>query len=359
MDKPVIILGGGIWGTLLAYRLKEALPEIEFKLYEATSALGNHKTCTFSESDCEDAMTWLDPLISNSWSDHQVKLRSGHKHIKDPYHLIDSDHLHRVTMESLGENVVKLNNKMSMELALKEGEFVIDARNICHYKKTGYRKYLSLEVELEREHGVTSPVIYDGHEELRNLHYLPLTETTLLITDYWYSDSKALNTNHMRGALSEFLEHKGWKLKRVIKETIGTSEIPMSHPRVRQEGRVINLAGIFHDTTGCSIPLAVKLIDRMVRTSFRFGELKEVVSTFRKEAEHDREFLRYMNRLLIEKRRPQIFEAIYSQPQNLIKRFSRGELNVADRYRIKLSSIYNSVLFKLPIKISLLRHSLR
>jgi hypothetical protein len=74
----------------------------------------------------------------------------------------------------------------------------------------------------------------------------------------------------------------------------------------------------------------------MVSTSFRYGELKEVVKNYRRENENDREYFRYLNRQLIEEKQHHIFEAIYSQPYQLLERFSKGKLSFLDRSRITL-----------------------
>lgn len=337
MEKPVIILGGGIWGSLLAWRLKERLPEIQFRLYEKNSTLGNNQSCSFRESDCKHAITWLRPIITGSWSQHHIKFRKFERWMTDSYHLIDSKKLHEVVSEKISSDL-RLNNHMTMEMALQEGSFVIDARNICHYKKAGYKKCLRMEIELTENHHLIAPVVFDEGVErkdlFRNIRYLPLNENTLLIKDYWYSDNKNINIEEMRRALHETIQQRGWKVKRVLREECNCTIIPLSQPIIRQEGRVINLAGISHDLTGCSIPAATKLIDKMVSTSFRFGELKEVVTTFRKEIEHDSKFFRFLNKQLLEDNQHELFEAIYKQPYPIIERFSRGNLNTMDRLRI-------------------------
>jgi lycopene beta-cyclase len=337
MEKPVIILGGGLLGTLLAYRLKEALPEVDFKLYEESSALGNHQHCTFRSSDCTGSLKWLKPLIAQSWDSHHIKFPRFEKWVTDAYHLIDSRRLNEVALETLGTNIVKLNNAKNLEMALQEGSFVIDARNICHYKKKGFRKYLVMEVELTEDHHLIAPVIFDAgvesKEQFRSLRYLPLSSRKLLVKDFWISENNQINLHEMRYALNTSLSQMGWKIEKVIREDSGIMEIPLSDAIIPQEGRVINLADFIHDTTGSSIPHATKLIDRMVETSFRFGELKEIVQVFRKENEDDKKFFRFLNRLMVEDKQ-QVFEAIYQQSYPLVERFSRGELSLIDRSRI-------------------------
>lgn len=337
MEKPVIILGGGILGSLLAYRLKKVMPDLNFRLYEESSILGQHQLCTFRTSDCESSMKWLTPLISQSWDQHHIKFPKFEKWITNPYHLIDSRHLHEVISESLGPEIVIMNNARNTETALQEASFVIDARNICHYKKKGYKKFLIMEVELTEDHNLIAPVIFDGgvdgKEQFRSFRYLPVSARKLLVKDFWISGNNQLNLNEMRNALNLSLTNMGWKISKVIREDSGVMDIPISDPVIPQENRVINLADIFHDTTGCPIPMATKLIEKMVLTSFRYGELKELVTKFRKENESDKKFFRFLNKLIIDDKQ-KVFEAIYHQPYPLLERFSRGELNVVDRSRI-------------------------
>lgn len=338
MEKPVIILGGGVWGSFLALRLKEALPHIPFRLYEESSSLGNHELVSFPESDCKEAMDWLRPLISHSWKVQHVKTSKYERWVTDSFHLIGPGKIHEVVSAKLSGENLRLNNHMTPELAIQEAAFVIDTRPECYFAKTGFRKNLTLDVELAEPHHLIAPVIFDGladhREHSRALSYLPLSEKRLLIKDHWYSDNRHINLNEMRNSIMDTLSQKNWKVGKVLREESSVTEVPMSPPVIREEGRVINLAGIFHDTTGSSLPMAVSLIDQMVKTSFRFGELREVVKSFRNKAEIDRQFLRFLNRLLIEQKQQQIFEILYKQPVPLIERFSRGNLKVIDRYKI-------------------------
>lgn len=338
MEKPVIILGGGIWGSLLALRLKEVLPHVPFRLYEETSTLGNHESISFPESDCKEAMPWLRKMITHSWKQHHVKAPKFERWLTESYHLIDSGKIHEVVTSTLDADNLRLNNMMTPEFAIQEGAFVIDTRPECYFSKSGYRKNLVLDVELTEPHHLIAPVIFDGNAENREnsrvLSYYPLSETRILIKDHWFSDNRQINLNEMRNTLMETLSHKNWKVSKVIREESNVSEVPMSPPMIREEGRVISLAGIFHDLTGSSIPMAVSLIDQMVKTSFRYGELREVVKKFRSHAEIDRQFLRFLNRLLIEQKQQQVFEVLYKQSAPLIERFSRGNLKVIDRYKI-------------------------
>lgn len=314
MEKPVIILGGGIIGSLLAYRLKEVLPYVPFKLYEGTSHLGDHQSFSFKEADCLENMNWLRPFISHSWSAYEIKLKKLARSFHHSYHLIDSRQVHDVISKKLAKEDLRLNNKIPLELALQESSFVIDTRNECYYKKTGYRKHLTLELELLNEHGLTSPVIMDENVEKKECSrcwsYFPLSSKKILIKDFWFSNNRKLELNEMQNALCESIKEKGWKISRILREESGVSEMPVVPPLINQEGRLINLAGLFHDTTGLSISSMSKVIEQMVHTSFRFGELKEVVTVYRKKEEKDLKTYRSLNRKLIEGKHGYEFESI-------------------------------------------------
>lgn len=355
-NKPIIILGGGLWGSLLAYRLKMALPHIPFKLYERTSTLGGHESYTFHGSDIEPAAkVWLRPLITQTWSCHRVRFPKYEKVLKNSFHLIRSDQLHSIVSNTLSSENLCLNNEISASLALNEASFIIDTRNICGFEKCGYQKFLSLELELEQNHNLLEPVLMDStisqRDKFRCIHYIPISENRIIIKDLRYSSHEELNLFEMKQDLLKIIDINDWKIKRVIREESGCRAMPISSPKYRQEGRVINLAGIFHDTTGCSIPLATRLIDKMVATSFRQGELKDVVSSFRKNSEGDRKFLRYLNKHLISSHpeaRHGLYQDIFQLPHSSVEGFLRGQLTFFDRSRIIFGRIAQTRNFTVP-----------
>lgn len=343
-SKPVIILGGGLWGSLLAYRLQMALPHIPFRLYERSSTLGGHESYTFHGSDIDQpAKVWLRPLVTQSWSTYQVRFPKYEKRLGNSLHLINSEQLHDVISANLLSERLCLNNEISARLALNEASFVIDTRNICGYKKCGYQKYLAMEIELLEPHKLKEPIMMDStisqRDRFRCIHYLPISEKKLLIKDQRFSENAVLDLLEMKNDILKVISFHNWKVKKVVREESHVKAIPMTSPSFRQEGRVINLAGLFHDTTGCSLPTATRLIEKMVATSFRLGELKEVVANFRKETESDRKFLRFLNRYLVDsvpEKQHCFFQDIYQLPQQSLERFLRGKLSLLDRSRIML-----------------------
>lgn len=341
-NKPVVIIGGGLWGGLLAYRLSQLLPHLDFWLYEKNSSLGGNHTWTFHESDlAPHTFKWIKPLIEKTWEGHQVHFPEGSRKFGGHYHCITSKKFHEIISQNLGKRL-KLNNELPLELAIHEGSHVIDTRNLCHFKSGGYQKFLGLELELEFSHNLLEPILMDASVEQKDgyrfVNYLPLDSNKILIRDTRYSHLEVVNIEEMRREIAEVIESRKWKIKKVIREESGVYRIPTSSPDFIEERRVISLAGIFHDTTGEALPDAVRLIEQMTSSSFRFGELKKIVRDFRTEREKNRKFFRLLNRVMFEgydnHERYKIFQHFYQLPWPLIQRFSRGELQLLDRPRI-------------------------
>lgn len=338
MEKPVIILGGGTWGSLLAYRLKTALPSVPFKLYSENSLLGPAESLTFLESDV-GACQWLHPFVSQSWKEHQISTLSFDRWHQGKIHYISQNKFNDVMMKSLSGSVFH-DPSLSLELAQEMGSFVIDTRTQCHYRKKGFKKYLGLEVELTSEHHLIAPVIFDNvvdkKECSRYISYYPTGTRTLFIKDHCYSVNESSELDKMRNDLLVLLKERNWKISRVLKVENEMSTIPLTTPVMQQQNRVINLSGIFHGTTGSSLPQAVRLIDQLVQTSFRLGEVKEVVKSFKKQEEKYQDFFRHLNHQILVDKNPEVFEAIFCQPQKTIERFYRGNLSLMDRSRVSV-----------------------
>lgn len=343
-NKPIVILGGGLWGGLLAYRLAEIQPDIEFRLYERNSTLGGNKTWFFHENELDpEDMAWIAPLIERSWDSHQVHFPEKSRKIKGKYHAISSKRFNEVVLNKI-KNKVKLNNELPLDIAVNEASFVIDARNDFQIKSSGFQKYLSLEVELERDHELTEPVtmdaVVDQKDGYRFMSYLPIGNRTLLVRDTRYSTHSQINLYEMRSDINDVLVARGWPVKRVIHEESNAIPVPFSAPFIREEGRVVSLAGMFHDTTGDSLVTAINLIDQMVESSFRLGELKNITSNYRRQQEKQRKFFRFINRIMFEfytpRDRYKLFQNVYRLPENVLQRFHRGELEMWDKPRFIL-----------------------
>lgn len=341
-NKPIIILGGGLWGGLLAYRLKQTYPNLEFKIFEQEEKLGGNHTWSFHGSDLsQESLMWLKPFLVKTWKNINLNFSSKSYRFTDEYHSITSERFHDVISLTLKPNQLILNENKSIEEALAESSFVVDARNIFSCEKTAYQKFYGLLVELEKAHDLDAPILMDATVEQKDgyrfIYYLPWDETKILLEDTRYSSNPNVDIQQFREDLFHVADQRGWKIKNIVRDESGSLPIPLTRPHVNKLDRVINLAGIFHDTTGYSLPDAVRLIERMVNAEFLFQNLRDVVEKYNQEKEGNRQGFRLLNRVMFEVCDPEdrykVFEYFYRLPHPVIQRFYKGDLRIIDWIR--------------------------
>lgn len=343
--RPVIIIGGGLWGSLLAFRLSECLPEVAFVLYGPMDKLGEDQSWTFHQSDLPaSAMKWIKPFITKSWQSHQVEFPKFTKNISNPYHMIHSSAFEKVLTHSTHSKNIVRNNELDIEDALNEGRFVIDTRNFGTFNSKGFQKSLGFKFTLRHPHQLNSPITIDSKvpqlEGFRYLQYFPLSEREVLVRDVRHSSNPSFHTGSIKQEMIDEINKREWDVVSIEDQEFALNGVPENEVTVRSDGRVINLSGIFHDATGESLPDAVRLIDRMVKTSFRLGELKEIVKNYRREREVHRKYFRLLNKFIFNRSQTQknykIYEALYQMPFELRAKFFSGEIEFIDFCRTLL-----------------------
>jgi lycopene beta-cyclase len=343
MDRPIIILGGGLWGSLLAYRLNQQIPEQKFILYEKEMNLGGNHTWSFFGSDIEEqTYQWIKPFIKKSWEQYKVAFPQYQRSIMNSYHSLTSELLHKVVKSTVTSERLCLGQELSLHEARKLGSFVIDARGISSKVQCGYQKFLGLKVRTRNPHGLNFPLIMDATVEqlegFRFFYYLPWSEGTLLVEDTRYSIMPDIHVDKFRLAIIKEIEKRGWEIAEILEEERGSLPIPLRPLAADDNEGIISLAGIFNDTTGYSLPLAVKLINELM-TLEKLDEqsVRETVNKFRVEFSGQRTFYRLLNQLLFKAAAPdksyRMLEFFYRHDDVLIKRFYAGELSHWDKVR--------------------------
>jgi lycopene beta-cyclase len=346
-EKPVIIIGGGLWGTLLALRVRECLPHVPIKLYGPGAQLGEKLAVSFHESDVSpEALKWLSPFISRSWNEFQVSFPNYKRKNSQRLCTMEPLHFHAVAREKLGANTVFLNQDVTPEEAIKEGAFVIDTLPRGYYKALGYQKTHGLVVKLLHPHRLESPITMDAAIEQKNgfryLQALPLAEDSLLVKDVRFSSDPQLYHEDLEPDLLRELHQRRWMVGDILERETEFRKIPREKGENFSDGRIIRLDGFVHDVTGDSLPDAVRLIDRMVKTSFRLGELKSVMREYLEERRMHRKLLRLTNRMLYQAKTPcreryRFFESLHSMPSQVRARFYKGEMEFFDIFRTLLN----------------------
>ena len=342
MDKPMVILGGGLWGGLLAYRMSLLHPDKKFLILESGPSFGGNHTWSFHHADVSvDQLNWLSPFIRKSWPGYSVHFPEHSRHIEGNYYSISSDQFHQVLTQRLSD-YTRFNASYTTQDAKKLGSFVIDARGVFEKGRAGYQKFVGLEVEMEESHNLTSPILMDANvpqkDGYRFLYYLPFSKNTLLAEDTRYSINSNLDIEDFENEIFCEIKKRGWKIKSVLRKEKGVLPIPLTKIRPKNEERVIDLAGILHDTTGYSLPDAVRLIDLIVMTDLSEKSVQKCVNDYRNKREKDRGFFRVLNLLMFQaaqdKERYRVFQHFYRLPEPMIARFYQGKLTGFDRARV-------------------------
>lgn len=340
---------------LLAWRLLQTRPDLAFAVVEAGPTLDGNRTWSFHGTDVTKAqLEWLWVLTSKSWPSHDVWLGAEARRIGGGYHSIRSEDLHWKLAERLKDRLrvkTKAVDVGATHVTLSTGErleakAVIDGRGFSRAPTwpCGYQKFLGLDVELCVPHGLEVPLLMDGRVNqpgaFRFVYLLPWDERRLLVEDTYYSDDAALELPVLRGRIHAYLATRGWPVARVLREESAALPIPLSGAVPHFERPVIGVAaGLFHATTGYSVPLAVALAeDLAAQEDVSAAALTRWLE--RRAAAHwaDQGFFRMLNRMLFRGADPQarvkIFESFYRHDDALIGRFYAGRLTAWDKLRV-------------------------
>ena len=339
-EKPVIIIGGGIWGSLLAIRLKALHPEIEFELHEPREDLGDGLSFSFHRSDISpEHFELLRPLLSYQWSGFSVEFPGFSKTFEDPYCFLHHRDLAIHLKKLIPEKNLILQSEINLEEARQRGAFVIDTRPLGYFKAIGYQKSLGLHLRVEENHSFNRPMTVDARVEqkdsFRFLQFLPLRPGEILVKDTRYSARPSLYSEYFEEDILRDCVLRGLSVKDVLHREQEFRKIPGERFVAENSQRVIRLEGFYHDLTGDTLPDALRLIERMVKTSFRYGELKEVIRNYHSERESKKRIIRSLNAFMYEQSSPcseryLYLRSLYQLPRRIREKFYAGDLEVRD-----------------------------
>jgi lycopene beta-cyclase len=354
----VALVGGGLANGLLALRLKQRRPELRVRVIEQADHLGGNHTWSFHSSDLEpDQLAWVRPLIARSWPSHRVFFPGLERRLGG-YHSVASSHFHSVLSSELA-GMLQLSTPVRTlaprEVALADGSriaarCVIDGRGFAEDRPlvAGYQKFLGLDLELEQPHGEPDPILMDGRvtqgSQLRFFYTVPWSEHRIQVGEARYSDSPHVDREEFREGIQAYLGARGWKARAIEREEIGVLPAPLEGEwdDVVGRGEVPRSgvrAGLFHATTGYSLPYAVRFADAVCALPQldSAAVLELMVSTSQREWRRARYF-RLLNRMLfraaVPSERIAMFQQFYRRPEPLIQRFYAGRLEPFDYVRI-------------------------
>ena len=284
-DADLIIAGGGLAAGLIAWRLKVLRPELKVLVLERGGRLGGEHTWSFFDGDVSaPVLTWLKPLITYSWPGYTVAFPTHSRRFSTRYNSITAEQFDSVIAPVLGASVklscealeVHADRVVTCEGRTLRAPAIIDARGpgAGLGLVLAWQKFLGVEVETAEPHGVDAPLMMDAtvaqEDGYRFVYLLPFSPTRLLIEDTRYSDGPLLDRAALRTCVEHYAAAKGWKISKVIRAEHGVLPIALAgdigafwrdadNPEC--PARVGLRAGLFHPTTGYSLPDAARLAD--------------------------------------------------------------------------------------------------
>jgi lycopene beta-cyclase len=360
LDADLILVGGGLANGLLAYRLQAQRPDLRLLVLESGRELGGDHTWSFHETDLTAAQhEWLKPFVAHEWPEVSVRFENFSRRLGIGYRSVTSERFRYVLARALGD-AVRLGTAVDVvepaQVRLRSGATlragaVIDGRGFrpSPHLALRYQKFLGLELQLSGPHGLAGPIIMDATvaqtDGYRFVYVLPFAEDRVLIEDTYYADRADLDREVLRRRIHAYAADRGWTAAATIREESGVLPIALDGDieafwnTVPGQPRAGLRAGLFHATTGYSLPDAVRLADRIAALpDLGAGPLAAAIWAHVADHWRGQRFFRLLNRMLFLAGRPEdrhrVLRRFYGFPESLIARFYAGRLSAVDKARI-------------------------
>jgi lycopene beta-cyclase len=358
----VAIVGGGLAGGLIALALAARHPDLDVRLIDASTAIGGNHRWSFFGSDVADSVRpSLAPLVVDAWSGYDIAFPAHVRTIAETYYSISSERLDAVVRERLPERALMLGRRVlavsPTAVVLDDGDRVeaggvIDARGSGDLSMLdcAWQKFVGRELELDAPHGVERPTIMDATVEqidgYRFVYVLPTSANGIFVEDTYYSDSPALDQPEVGGRVFDYARAKGWTVATRGRGEAGVLPIVLGGDfdgYWRSSGATVAKAGmragLFHPTTGYSLPDAVRTAQMLAsRRDFSGAALHEATHAMARKAWAARGFYRMLDTMLFRAAEPaeryRVLERFYRLSPGLIGRFYASESTMMDKARV-------------------------
>jgi lycopene beta-cyclase len=361
LQADCVLVGGGLANTLIALRLVEQRPDLNLIVVERGARIGGNHTWCFHSTDLGARdLAWVDPLIVSRWRSQEVRFARYTRVLSTGYNAVSSERLHATGMARLGDAVWLGAEAVSVtagEVTLADGRrigapCVIDGRGLRRVAgwHLRYQKFVGLEVELTEPCRQARPIIMDATvpqiDGFRFMYTLPFSRTRLLIEDTYYSSDQHLDVALLTQRIERYAAAHGWRVARVVRRESGVlpvvlaGDLPGRWSSAYGEVALSGLrAGLFHPTTGYSLPDAVRVAGKIAALPVLTTErVSATIAGMAGEAWRRRGFFRMLNRLLMQAAEPcqraGVMQRFYQLPERLIERFYAARLTSADKARI-------------------------
>jgi lycopene beta-cyclase len=353
----IAIVGGGLAGGLAALALAARRSDLDVRLVEPAPVGGNH-IWSFFDSDIAKADRWLvAPLVRHHWPRYDVRFPAYDRTLRMGYKSITGEALAEAVAAALPEARIIADRAKHVapdHLLLARGgrlsaKHVIDARGAGKFPTLdcGWQKFVGQALTIAGGHGVEHPVVMDASVEqldgYRFVYLLPFDAETLFVEDTYYSNDAELDEALVRDRLAAYAAAQGWTVTATTREESGVLPVVIAGdfdrlwPASDRTARIGVRAGMFHATTGYSLPYAVRTAAALPALAGR-ADLPEQLRARAVASWRRQRFYRMLDAMLFRAADPdaryRIFERFYRLSPRLIARFYAGRLSAADRLRL-------------------------
>ena len=360
IQNPLIIVGGGLAGSLAALVLSRRQSDCPLLLLEAGSAFGGNHTWSFFDSDIPPGgEKWVRALEPRVWPRYKVAFPGHERLIEQQYNAIASPRLDALVRASLPREQWRCDCQVVRiepdRVVLASGEVlaasaVIDARGPdgpMPGLELGWQKFVGIEFvggvldpDCVTIMDATVPQI-DGY---RFVYTLPLAADRVLVEDTYYSDKPVLDVEQVSARVrAAALAHgvDGPEIRRetgVLPICIG-GDPDVFWPADDPVARLGIKGGFFNATTGYSFALALRnalelaQCDDFSAPALAAWSRRQFFAHWQQSA-----YYRLLNSMIFHAAAPheryRIFERFYRLSEPLIARFYSGDLTMFDKARI-------------------------
>ncbi len=369
------IVGGGLAGGLIALALAKKQPGLDVRIVEGADSIGGNHLWSFFASDIEEGNRWIvAPLVSYGWTHYDIAFPAHKRTLKSAYYSIESERLDTVVRATLPPQALMTGRKVlaasPTAVVLVDGDRieakgVIDARGPGDLSllDLGWQKFVGMEFALDEPHDLTHPIVMDATvpqiDGYRFVYTLPFSATRLFVEDTYYSDTPDLyrpkpgvggvggsNADPIAERVLEYAAAHGWQTQHIVREESGVLPVTMGGDfeaywqsggnKVAKAGM---RAGLFHPTTGYSLPDAVRMAALIATASDLSGAgLHSLTHDFARKTWKERGFYRMLDKMLFRAADPderyRVLERFYRLNPQLVRRFYAGRSTLFDKVRV-------------------------